>query len=89
MLSGFVTWEMGRGQSGDRVAEGLSCSLAVMFCGLGGFSDFYKRRWLEAILSWQKPQEGCFGKPGEMAALISSPTPAPSDGGGGRRMHWY
>ncbi|XP_004587124.2 UPF0764 protein C16orf89 homolog [Ochotona princeps] len=35
----------------------------IMFCGLGGFSDFYKHRWLEAILSWQKPQEGCFGKP--------------------------
>ncbi|XP_021100092.1 UPF0764 protein C16orf89 homolog isoform X3 [Heterocephalus glaber] len=35
----------------------------IMFCGIGGFSDFYKRRWLEAILSWQKPQEGCFGVP--------------------------
>lgn len=35
----------------------------IMFCGLGGFSDFYKLRWLEAILSWQKPQEGCFGRP--------------------------
>uniref|UniRef100_A0A8C9AVV5 Chromosome 16 open reading frame 89 n=1 Tax=Prolemur simus TaxID=1328070 RepID=A0A8C9AVV5_PROSS len=35
----------------------------IMFCGMGGFSDFYKLRWLEAILSWQKVQEGCFGKP--------------------------
>nr|XP_017195285.2 UPF0764 protein C16orf89 homolog isoform X3 [Oryctolagus cuniculus] len=35
----------------------------VMFCGLAGFSDFYKHRWLEAIVSWQRPQEGCFGKP--------------------------
>ncbi|XP_004628135.2 UPF0764 protein C16orf89 homolog isoform X2 [Octodon degus] len=35
----------------------------IMFCGIGGFSDFYKLRWLEAILSWQKPQEGCFGVP--------------------------
>ncbi|PNI44204.1 C16orf89 isoform 3 [Pan troglodytes] len=35
----------------------------VMFCGMGGFSDFYKLRWLEAILSWQKQQEGCFGEP--------------------------
>ncbi|XP_032957631.1 UPF0764 protein C16orf89 homolog isoform X2 [Rhinolophus ferrumequinum] len=35
----------------------------IMFCGIGGFSDFYKLPWLEAILSWQKPQEGCFGKP--------------------------
>ncbi|XP_066134373.1 UPF0764 protein C16orf89 homolog [Saccopteryx bilineata] len=35
----------------------------IMFCGTGGFSDFYKLHWLEAILSWQKPQAGCFGKP--------------------------
>uniref|UniRef100_G1T0A6 Chromosome 16 open reading frame 89 n=1 Tax=Oryctolagus cuniculus TaxID=9986 RepID=G1T0A6_RABIT len=35
----------------------------IMFCGLAGFSDFYKRRWLEAIVSWQRLQEGCFGKP--------------------------
>uniref|UniRef100_A0A8C2VQS9 Chromosome 16 open reading frame 89 n=1 Tax=Chinchilla lanigera TaxID=34839 RepID=A0A8C2VQS9_CHILA len=35
----------------------------IMFCGIAGFSDFYKLRWLEAILSWQKPQEGCFGVP--------------------------
>lgn len=37
-----------------------------MFCGMAGFSDFYKLRWLEAILSWQKPNLGCFGKPGEL-----------------------
>ncbi|XP_021565944.1 UPF0764 protein C16orf89 homolog [Carlito syrichta] len=35
----------------------------IMFCGMGGFSDFYKLRWLEAILSWQKKQKGCFGEP--------------------------
>ncbi|KAM4820325.1 UPF0764 protein C16orf89 homolog [Thomomys bottae] len=35
----------------------------IMFCGIAGFSDFYKLRWLEAILSWQKPRQGCFGKP--------------------------
>ncbi|EPY77163.1 hypothetical protein CB1_001303003 [Camelus ferus] len=35
----------------------------IMLCGIGGFSDFYKLRWLEAILSWQKLQEGCFGRP--------------------------
>ncbi|XP_054445200.1 UPF0764 protein C16orf89 homolog [Pteronotus mesoamericanus] len=35
----------------------------IMLCGIGGFSDFYKLRWLEAILSWQKPREGCFGRP--------------------------
>uniref|UniRef100_A0A2K5RJY6 Chromosome 16 open reading frame 89 n=1 Tax=Cebus imitator TaxID=2715852 RepID=A0A2K5RJY6_CEBIM len=38
----------------------------VMFCGMGGFSDFYKLRWLDAILSWQKQREGCFGEPGEL-----------------------
>uniref|UniRef100_A0A2K5V2D8 Chromosome 16 open reading frame 89 n=1 Tax=Macaca fascicularis TaxID=9541 RepID=A0A2K5V2D8_MACFA len=35
----------------------------IMFCGMGGFSDFYKLQWLEAILSWQKQREGCFGEP--------------------------
>lgn len=53
--------------------------LPVMFCGLGGFSDFYKLRWLEAILSWQKPQEGCFGRPGEPHFL---PGWDPEGGGG-------
>ncbi|KAF0881215.1 NAGPA acetylglucosaminidase, partial [Crocuta crocuta] len=35
----------------------------IMFCGISGFLDFYKLRWLEAILNWQKPREGCFGRP--------------------------
>ncbi|XP_006895304.1 PREDICTED: UPF0764 protein C16orf89-like [Elephantulus edwardii] len=35
----------------------------IMLCGLAGFGDFYKLRWLDAILSWQKPLEGCFGIP--------------------------
>ncbi|XP_037360478.1 UPF0764 protein C16orf89 homolog [Talpa occidentalis] len=35
----------------------------IMFCGISGFSDFYKLKWLEAILGWQK-QQGCFGRPG-------------------------
>ncbi|XP_001510516.1 UPF0764 protein C16orf89 homolog [Ornithorhynchus anatinus] len=34
----------------------------IMFCGICGFSDFYKPHWLEIILTWQRP-EGCFGKP--------------------------
>ncbi|KAG8506480.1 UPF0764 protein C16orf89, partial [Galemys pyrenaicus] len=51
---------------------------AVMFCGIGGFSDFYRLGWLEAILSWQKPQ-GCFGRLGELGrtpedAQFSEPT---------------
>ncbi|KAM7091736.1 LOW QUALITY PROTEIN: UPF0764 protein C16orf89 homolog [Ciconia maguari] len=35
----------------------------VMLCGMPGFLDFYKLRWLEKILTWQKPEEGCFGEP--------------------------
>ncbi|XP_006874974.1 PREDICTED: UPF0764 protein C16orf89 homolog [Chrysochloris asiatica] len=35
----------------------------IMLCGFGGFVDFYKFPWLEAILRWQKQREGCFGKP--------------------------
>uniref|UniRef100_A0A8B9BD69 Chromosome 16 open reading frame 89 n=1 Tax=Anser brachyrhynchus TaxID=132585 RepID=A0A8B9BD69_9AVES len=35
----------------------------ILLCGMSGFSDFYKLRWLEKILSWQKPKEGCFGEP--------------------------
>ncbi|XP_067407614.1 UPF0764 protein C16orf89 homolog [Emydura macquarii macquarii] len=37
----------------------------IMFCGMSGFSDFFKPSWLETILTWQKPKEGCFGKPSE------------------------
>ncbi|OXB52783.1 hypothetical protein ASZ78_004080 [Callipepla squamata] len=39
--------------------------LQVMLCGMSGFSDFYKLRWLEKILTWQMPKEGCFGEPSE------------------------
>ncbi|XP_074052431.1 UPF0764 protein C16orf89 homolog [Macrotis lagotis] len=35
----------------------------IMFCGLSGYSDFYKPSWLQAILAWQRPKEGCFGTP--------------------------
>ncbi|XP_027695519.1 UPF0764 protein C16orf89 homolog isoform X1 [Vombatus ursinus] len=35
----------------------------IMFCGISGYSDFYKPRWLQIILTWQQPKEGCFGKP--------------------------
>ncbi|XP_004706292.1 UPF0764 protein C16orf89 homolog [Echinops telfairi] len=37
----------------------------IMLCGIGGFADFYKLRWLEVLLSWQKREEGCFGRPDE------------------------
>ncbi|KAM4631597.1 UPF0764 protein C16orf89 homolog [Discoglossus pictus] len=32
----------------------------IMFCGLSNFSDFYKKFWLEKIISWQH-SSGCFG----------------------------
>ncbi|KAF4015564.1 hypothetical protein G4228_007170 [Cervus hanglu yarkandensis] len=48
---------------GGRPAEGPLSLLPVVLCGMSGFSDFYKLRWLQAILSWQKPREGCFGEP--------------------------
>lgn len=51
---------------GGRPVEGPLSLLPVMFCGISGFLDFYKLQWLEAILNWQKPQEGCFGRPGEL-----------------------
>ncbi|XP_060028413.1 UPF0764 protein C16orf89 homolog isoform X1 [Erinaceus europaeus] len=47
----------------------------IMFCGLSGFSDFYKLRWLEAILSWQRPQEGCFGRPAPGDGTPEGPLP--------------
>ncbi|XP_036052842.1 UPF0764 protein C16orf89 homolog isoform X2 [Onychomys torridus] len=56
---------------------------AVMFCGMAGFSDFYKLRWLEAILSWQKPQLGCFGKPDAKGELLEG---TPHRQGGLRRV---
>lgn len=37
----------------------------IMFCGISGFLDFYKPRWLQAIFSRQKAREGCFGLPDE------------------------
>ncbi|KAM9584054.1 UPF0764 protein C16orf89 homolog [Trichechus inunguis] len=46
----------------------------IMLCGIGGFIDFYKLRWLEAILSWQKPREGCFGKPAPEDDRLSKAT---------------
>ncbi|KAM5227742.1 UPF0764 protein C16orf89 homolog [Ctenodactylus gundi] len=66
----------------NRRAEALGHAFAtqdlfmenIMFCGLSGFADFYKLRWLEVILSWQKPQEGCFGAP---APGIQAGPPAP------------
>lgn len=59
-------WGVGGGGPGGQACRGPPSLLPVMFCGMGGFSDFYKLRWLEAILSWQKQREGCFGEPGEL-----------------------
>ncbi|XP_061456281.1 UPF0764 protein C16orf89 homolog [Rhineura floridana] len=32
----------------------------ILFCGMAGFSDFYKPQWLDLILNWQKQDKGCF-----------------------------
>ncbi|CAI5792335.1 Chromosome 16 open reading frame 89 [Podarcis lilfordi] len=42
------------GTEGDLFTEN------ILFCGLAGFSDFYKPRWLDIILNWQKRERGCF-----------------------------
>ncbi|KAJ7305699.1 hypothetical protein JRQ81_010065 [Phrynocephalus forsythii] len=42
----------------------------IVFCGIAGFSEFYKPAWLDFILSWQKPGKGCFW-------MYESLTPAP------------
>lgn len=45
----------------------------VLFCGLAGFSDFYKPDWLQWIIQRQDKDLGCFGREGEcMAANLSS-----------------
>jgi hypothetical protein len=62
-------WWPGRGDRGGPGGEGALCWLAVMFCGMAGFSDFYKAQWLETTVSWQRPQESGFGKPGELRFL--------------------
>ncbi|KAM6121755.1 LOW QUALITY PROTEIN: UPF0764 protein C16orf89 homolog [Phoenicopterus ruber ruber] len=54
-------------------SNGFSCVFLSHFVppvalrGTSGFSDFYKLSWLEKILTWQKPQEGCFREPREQA----------------------
>ncbi|XP_067318453.1 UPF0764 protein C16orf89 homolog [Anolis sagrei] len=42
----------------------------IMFCGLAGFSNFYKPEWLDRILSWQLPEKGCFWMYGEWARYL-------------------
>ncbi|MEE6498457.1 hypothetical protein FKM82_003108 [Ascaphus truei] len=32
----------------------------IMLCGLSGFLDFYKLRWMNEIISWQDSTSGCF-----------------------------
>ncbi|NXC38281.1 CP089 protein, partial [Penelope pileata] len=46
----------------------------IMLCGMSGFSDFYKLRWLEKILTWQMPTEGCFGKDSERSSGVEDQT---------------
>lgn len=39
--------------------------LAVLICGLSGFSDFHKADWLQHILRLQDEEVGCFGRDSE------------------------
>lgn len=81
----FDRFMMEEGNLGGRATQDLLSLLLVMFCGIGGFSDFYKLPWLEAILSWQKPQEGCFGKPGELPFPLVGPDISKP---GGEMIQW-
>uniref|UniRef100_A0A8B7TNA6 UPF0764 protein C16orf89 homolog n=1 Tax=Castor canadensis TaxID=51338 RepID=A0A8B7TNA6_CASCN len=49
----------------------------VMFCGMAGFSDFYKAQWLETTVSWQRPQESGFGKPAPKDEELVAARPHP------------
>ncbi|KAJ1097826.1 hypothetical protein NDU88_002942 [Pleurodeles waltl] len=44
----------------------------IMFCGMCGFSDFLKSKWLKKILAWQDLETGCFGKTGNDEKSILS-----------------
>lgn len=51
----------------ERRAEASDSSAVspVLFCGLAGFSDFFKPDWLQWIVQRQDRDLGCFGRDGE------------------------
>ncbi|KAJ8319059.1 hypothetical protein KUTeg_004150 [Tegillarca granosa] len=44
------------------VAIGALAQYVPTFCGILGFGQFFRLKWLEHILSWQNPQSGCYDK---------------------------
>lgn len=49
----------------------------VFFCGLAGFSDFYKPEWLQWIIRRQDKDLGCFVQDGECVTAEQSSHPNP------------
>ncbi|XP_047492494.1 UPF0764 protein C16orf89 homolog [Penaeus chinensis] len=45
-------------------------------CGIAGYRDFFRRSWLEEVLSWQR-EPGCFGDSDVYTQRHSLPTPSP------------
>ncbi|XP_069999015.1 UPF0764 protein C16orf89 homolog isoform X1 [Penaeus vannamei] len=45
-------------------------------CGIAGYRDFFRRNWLEEVLSWQR-EPGCFGDSEVYTQWHSLPTPSP------------
>jgi hypothetical protein len=37
--------------------------VTAALCGMSGYRQFFESEWLEAILSWQRPEAGCWGLP--------------------------
>ncbi|XP_042890866.1 UPF0764 protein C16orf89 homolog [Penaeus japonicus] len=46
-------------------------------CGIAGYRDFFRRDWLEEVLSWQR-EPGCFGDSEVYARRRPLPSPGPS-----------
>lgn len=36
------------------------CSLSVLLCGFNGYAEFLEERWIENIIKWQSPTNGCY-----------------------------
>lgn len=45
--------------------------IAAALCGILGYGNFFKSRWLDQILKWQMPQ-GCYGEGNLMAQMQSN-----------------
>lgn len=57
------------------VASDPAAVSPVLFCGLAGFSDFFKPDWLQWIVQRQDKDLGCFGREGECDDKPPHPNP--------------